>query len=371
MKASFSEYYFLDAEELNRLWSKGLIVFDTNVLLSLYRRSEDIRNDILTTIERLKDRIWIPHQVGYEFHEHRLDEAFRPVSDLDCFMDIFSRYKNEINNRYGSNPYIDHTKVNSAFKSLFSRFNKIIDAGKLKCPDFLHEDYILEKITDLFNEKIGPEYSKEQLAELFKVGNERYAKNVPPGYKDSKKTESERNRFGDLIIWMQIIEKAKSEKMDIIFVTDDRKEDWWEIFKSNTLGPRHELIREFRNATDNQLIWFYTPDRFLSYAKDKAGITVKPKTIAEVKKSDVDWSIFSKESQLSLGESIGMDNVSCNGEIDISAISDLGNVISFDSKAGAGLFPSFLNKPEIKFFSSIDSSNPLDSDELNTTEQDK
>lgn len=79
MRNSFKEYYGLNSSELDKLWKEGIIVFDTNVLLSLYRRSQGVRDDFISMIKSLSDRIWIPYQVGYEFHEHRLEEAMRPI----------------------------------------------------------------------------------------------------------------------------------------------------------------------------------------------------------------------------------------------------------------------------------------------------
>ncbi len=113
-------------------------------------------------------------------------------------------------------------------------------------------------------------------------------KRCPLDTKILKKRESDRHRFGDLIIWFQIIEYAKKEARDIIFVTEDKKEDWWEEYKDNKIGPRHELIREFHSMTNNQLIWFYTPDRFLQNAKSKVGVQVKLKTIEEIKRPYID-----------------------------------------------------------------------------------
>lgn len=320
MRNSFKEYYGLNTSELDKLWDEGLIVFDTNVLLSLYRRSEDVRNDFISIIRSLNDRVWIPHQVGYEFHEHRLEEAMRPIEAVKAIKGKLQKFENDFEQEYGNNPYLDNKKIKAAFKAFCSRFDKLIQASLISCPDFLKEDGILTVLTELFEGKIGPDYQEQRLTEIYRNGGERYSNKLPPGYKDAKKHEGDRHRFGDLIIWLQIIEHAKNEAKDIIFVTDDKKEDWWEEYKDNRIGPRHELIREFRANTNNQLIWFYTPDRFLQYAKSKVGVSVKPKTIEEVKIPSIDWTSIIGQSTLpgqvslearwpwiSLGESDSMD----------------------------------------------------------------
>lgn len=298
MRNSFKEYYGLNSSELDKLWKEGLIVFDTNVLLSLYRRSQGVRNDFISMMESLSDRIWIPYQVGYEFHEHRLEEAMRPIEAVRALKEKLQKFENDIEREYGNNPYLDNKKIKTAFKAFSSKLDKMIQESLTSCPEFLKEDGILTVLTKLFDGKTGPDYQEKMLAEIYRIGSERYSNKIPPGYKDAKKHEGDRHRFGDLIIWFQIIDQAKANAKDIIFVTDDKKEDWWAVYKDNRMGPRHELIREFREKTINQLIWFYTPDLFLEYAKSKAGVSVKTKTIEEVKIPSIDWTSIIGQSTL-------------------------------------------------------------------------
>src|SRR5664279_341625 len=59
-------------QEYKDAWSKGLFVFDTNVLLNLYRYHKDTREELLKIIDKLSDRIWIPFHVALEFQRNRL-----------------------------------------------------------------------------------------------------------------------------------------------------------------------------------------------------------------------------------------------------------------------------------------------------------
>ena len=99
----------------------------------------------------------------------------------------------------------------------------------------------------LFKSKVGNPYSKETYEQLENEGKERYKNNIPPGYKDSIKKE---NKYGDYIIWKEIIQFSKEHKKNIIFVTDDKKEDWWNIIHGETIGIRVELRKEFLNETN-------------------------------------------------------------------------------------------------------------------------
>jgi PIN domain-containing protein len=78
------------------------------------------------------------------------------------------------------------------------------------------------------------------------------------------------------------IEKAKQEKKIVSFVTADEKEDWWRIFEGKTIGPRPELIAEFRQKADVEFQMF-SPDRFMTAAAEKLPQDVKATAIEEVK----------------------------------------------------------------------------------------
>jgi hypothetical protein len=62
MRNIFPGYYRPTDEEFYKMWQECIFVFDANVLLNLYRYSPDTRDELLDVLERLKDRIWIPHQ---------------------------------------------------------------------------------------------------------------------------------------------------------------------------------------------------------------------------------------------------------------------------------------------------------------------
>ena len=141
---------------------------------------------------------------------------------------------------------------------------------------------------------MGEPYNKAKLEEIYKYGQKsRYKNNTPPGYKDNAKEDStiiigkdeERliiDKYGDLIIWFEIIEKAKRAPKAVIFVTDDSKEDWWWEFKGQKFGPRPELVHEFKSKT-GMLYHMYSADRFLDYLRTNIGLRYKQETIDEVR----------------------------------------------------------------------------------------
>src|SRR5690606_19238091 len=54
------------------LWKNAVFIFDTNVLLNLYRYQSSTRDELLKVLDRLKERVWIPNHVGLEYQRNRL-----------------------------------------------------------------------------------------------------------------------------------------------------------------------------------------------------------------------------------------------------------------------------------------------------------
>ena len=72
MKNTFPEFARKTAEEHRKIWDNSLVIFDTNVLLSLYYYSPETRKSIIEMMKRLKSRLWMPYQVGKEFYMGRV-----------------------------------------------------------------------------------------------------------------------------------------------------------------------------------------------------------------------------------------------------------------------------------------------------------
>ena len=74
------------------------------------------------------------------------------------------------------------------------------------------------------------------------VGQRPLRREGPPGYADAKKPDEE--RYGDLIIWYEMLDLAAEGQLPILFVTEDAKEDWWWIADGERIGPREEIVHE-------------------------------------------------------------------------------------------------------------------------------
>ncbi|MGH2612905.1 MAG: PIN-like domain-containing protein [Rhabdochlamydiaceae bacterium] len=89
-------------------------------------------------------------------------------------------------------------------------------------------------------------------------------------------------KYGDGVLWFQVLEYAKSQKKPIILITDDQKDDWWRIEKGKTLGPRPELVTEI-STKGKASFYMYNASQFMKYAKEFLGLQVNQEAIEEVK----------------------------------------------------------------------------------------
>lgn len=89
--------------------------------------------------------------------------------------------------------------------------------------------------------------------------------------------------FGDLLPWFQTIAHAKTTQKPITLVTDDRKEDWWNVIGGKPYGPRLELRKEMMDEAKVPLL-METVDTFLRHANRYAGAAVSQETIDETER---------------------------------------------------------------------------------------
>lgn len=288
MKDKFSEYYKLSDAELKGHWEKDTFCFDANVLLNLYRYTPKTRDAFFNLLEKIKGRIWVTYQAAFEYQKNRLVVINAQIEAYKEIRNILENKKGEIEshlNKFKKHPYLQTNELKTQIESAFQSIIKDLDNLEKKHPDYLLNDPIWERLTELLNSKIGDDCSTEELEKIFRDGKKRYEEKIPPGYKDlaEKKNDGNRSLYGDLLVWKQVIAKAKSIDESIILITDDLKEDWWYKFKGKTISPRPELIKEFREETKKR-INIYQADRFLELANKNLKQDTAQEAIEEVRK---------------------------------------------------------------------------------------
>lgn len=108
MKTVFPEFYKYDQEEFKDIFNECYFVIDTNVLLNLYRYSEATADELLEILEGISDRLWMPYQVGVEYHFNRVNVILEQQVAYDNIcqkidaqaVEFISKFKKGLNNRH-------------------------------------------------------------------------------------------------------------------------------------------------------------------------------------------------------------------------------------------------------------------------------
>ncbi|MCY2686489.1 PIN-like domain-containing protein [Salinimicrobium sp. TH3] len=280
MKEIFPGYYKKSEAEIKNIWDSCIICFDANVLLNLYRYSERTRTILLDLIGKFDERIWLPHQSALEYNKNRYEVIIDQEKAYKDFISRIEKIKSDLQSN-SKPPFLSddlHKSLNKVFEKVDSEVNSSIKSYQ----SFLKDDPVYESISRLFKDKISGQYDQKQLKEIFSQGEVRFENKIPPGYEDAKDKKGV-EKFGDLIIWNQIIDKAKKEKRNIIFITDERKGDWWWKLKDGRkTGPRQELTEEIYNIAKVEF-HMYSSERFLSYGQQYLSENINKEAVEEIK----------------------------------------------------------------------------------------
>lgn len=305
MKKEFIGFYMPQEEDLKKAWSsdKTLFVFDTNVLLKLYSYQPNTVKDFFSIVENLGEKIWLPHQVGLEFQNRRLDikmEEKKKFKELNENINDILKVESAIKQKFlqGRFPELDNAteKLFNDIKKLLEDYKEVVDKCDKTQPSIRTHDIIREKLDKYFEGKIGKAYTQAELNNIYTQGEERYKHKIPPGFKDNSKDKTEdyfykgiqyKRKFGDLILWRQIIDKSKDDAIEnVIFITDDEKEDWWFITRENgkkVIGPLANLTHEIIDESNISLFHMYSTTAFFEDAKKLISINVQESSIEEIK----------------------------------------------------------------------------------------
>jgi len=308
MKGIFKSFHNVSTEELELAWEhkNTLFVFDTNVFLNLYGYAKQTRDDFFKIIEKLENRIWIPHQVGLEYQRRRLEVI---KNEKTVFNDIENNLL-KIENTFKGDfeklalkrrfPKLAEAteKLEKEIKKSISNYNKSVAHWNSEQPCVRSHDEIRDILNEYFDGNVGEKPSEQDwLDKLYAEGKVRYENKIPPGFKDAEKANKGEDsyyyfdglrferQYGDLILWKQLLLKASDENVDnIIFITDDSKEDWWYKIHSNgnkTIGPLAELQAEIYRDSNIDKFHMYSTSSFMEDGKTNLSVVVNESSIKD------------------------------------------------------------------------------------------
>ncbi|MFJ6743787.1 PIN-like domain-containing protein [Streptomyces sp. NPDC091279] len=244
-----------DSPDRPEFFTSGVIVLDTNVLLSLYEYTPSARSQVLNALSGVRKRLWLPHQVALEFVRGRHRVIAQRAKSLKDAPNILNRRLGEANKAIiGAREFVQEllikyardttaseslaAKISSqAVDTLLSDWKKelISLVQDLKDHDLApasmdSNDPVLPQVAELFGANIAePPSPAEIQRRVNEASSYRFPNKIPPGYSDAGKGTS-LSAAGDFLLWEEVVHfiSASPERNRVLFVSLDTKEDWYE-----------------------------------------------------------------------------------------------------------------------------------------------
>ncbi|MGW4207167.1 PIN-like domain-containing protein [Lentzea sp. NPDC004789] len=299
--------------EKKSFFATGLVVFDTNALLTLYKIDPTARDQVVDVLKTVKDRFWIPHQVGLEFARNRDKTVKGRYAEITSARDLAKRTEKkviasieeaietliDVRTRSLSQREWDRTSFGLAKEDLDQKFDGILspviaelDAMKSEQDSSIKRiqdhDPVLDKLDPILTGRVGNAYSSTELWKVVTEAEEfRFPNEIPPGYKDKDKPTM-LGRAGDFILWRQLLDKVGNERTitKVILVTNDIKADWWQIDDNGRpIYPRPELVQEMQEQGRSSLL-VLTLANFMANARDHLYLSVSTDTVNQLRNAE-------------------------------------------------------------------------------------
>ncbi|MEX3004247.1 PIN-like domain-containing protein [Serratia fonticola] len=320
MRNTFRGFYSLNDEKLIKdIWnsSKTIFIFDTNCLLNLYRCEDNTRHDILSVMTKISENVWLPFFVCLEYQKNRRTVITESIDNLCSIRQNLNGAVTKVTDSLGVGKVKKHlyNSLSEGIYNLQAEIKPFVDKFILEHietrisskKEIDKRDTIREAIDKLFIGKCGIPPTPEWIKEINSIGEHRFSKLIPPGFSDATKDKKKlflnlefEDKFGDLYIWREIIDKCKDDNIEnVVFVCDDNKKDWWYKPNGTVHGPLEALQTEIYSESKIQNFKLINQATFLNDAQSYLpDININVKSLQEVKEiSEVQKEIIKNTSK--------------------------------------------------------------------------
>ncbi|MGZ3144696.1 PIN-like domain-containing protein [Lentzea chajnantorensis] len=286
----FEDYRTPTSDDYRRTLTGGLVVFDANVLLNLYRFNSTTRSDLIKVMQSLGDSLWVPHQVQREFWRNResvIDQLGQVPRESLTKLEKAHKDAEEAVRLWSNRVSLPEGDRAGLLKELAGAFATVHSTISRQSAADAHShdtnsDVVVEALGSILAGRIGPALPPEEHAAAVVEANRRIAAQEPPGYLDKDKADED-ERAGDYLVWKQVLIEAEGRSCDVLLVTSDVKEDWWRRAKGQLRGPRLELMAELRAVADRRL-FMITPSELIRRAAALTDVQVNPRSADDIER---------------------------------------------------------------------------------------
>lgn len=218
---------------------------DASVLIHCYEMSRSACEELLNALEMFDDRVRVPIWAAKETWEHTRGLPSRqPLKKISGGVNkLLARFRTESLRYVDARTFDDMTA---------ERFTTDVDALIGAAETLTKRTEKLEPAHDDANARLLPFIAAHSLSsnmaliydEVNRTGEQRYAHEVPPGFGDGGTRDAmpedqpegaavqqkgkKRNRFGDLIMWLESLQDCGSGNCEhlVVLTRDNTKKDW-------------------------------------------------------------------------------------------------------------------------------------------------
>jgi hypothetical protein len=226
--------------------SNARVFVDSSLLLHCYEIGDGARDELLSALQALKDRVRIPLWAARETWNRSWDQTFGRAP----LRGAADRLKNDVERFVGeTRRFVDDSSITQPqpmsreeFQTELERAQtELLKLAKMVANHQRDPDQTSGALIPFINERVLKSDLPKILGLVQRYAELRYAHKIPPGWADGG-TDAEGqqkgkkfNRYGDVIIWFEILESiAKSQLEHLIIITRDVKEDW--VYKPKRLN---------------------------------------------------------------------------------------------------------------------------------------
>jgi hypothetical protein len=282
----FEGYYLPSGEDIDRALATAMVALDANVMLSLYRYNAQTVTDVLSVLEALGDRLVVPHQSLVEFHRNRLSVISNPGAALKELRDALEKSRSNADGALGrwaqqvamDEPLLVHLRedLKEALDSIETRAIQVIP-DRISPDTPSDQDTVLTRLGTVLKGKVLPKPDESDWSAMVDEGKRRVSAKQPPGYLDAEKADLQaEGAAGDYLVYWQAVLHAADLGKDLLIVTNDQKEDWWWRKGSSVLGPRLEMVEEFRKHSEGRRLYLLRAPDLLKRSKTALSVLVSP-----------------------------------------------------------------------------------------------
>lgn len=276
-------YSPLTEERIKHVWEQGVFCLDANVLLDVYRYSEEGRPAFLQILQRLKYRLFVPARVAVEFARNRPKVISGHFEPNQMMRRKLNEMTDALNSRHKDHP--DRDELLATLERMRDVERSSFGERETRQMALLSRDPILEQFMVIVGTEVGDPYPDDELKKDYDRRQE--LKTPPFCVKDHGKGESvdetygPDERTGDVAIWLEALAFCEAKKSPLIFVTGDMKENWWRHAGERDV-PQPALVQEFRKRIGHDVL-FYRSERFLEAVPLQLGGEQSKKLVEEAK----------------------------------------------------------------------------------------